>query len=53
MRRWLNVLKTLKRTVKLESDFLNAWKYHVLKEVEEYQRLMVNEMINAILSEDL
>jgi len=41
MRRWLNVLKTLKRTVKLESDFLNAWKYHVLKEVEEYQRLML------------
>jgi IS605 OrfB family transposase len=47
------VLKTLKRTVKLESDPLNKWKYHVLKEVEEYQRLMVNEMIDVIISEGL
>jgi len=47
------VLKTLKRTVKLESDPLNYWKYHVLKEVEEYQKVIVNEMINIILSEDL
>ncbi|EHP69727.1 hypothetical protein MetMK1DRAFT_00002290, partial [Metallosphaera yellowstonensis MK1] len=27
-------MKTLKRTVKLEGDFLNEWKYRVLKEVE-------------------
>ena len=47
------MLKTLKRTVKLESDPLNEWKYRVLREVEEYQRLMVNEMIGAILSEGL
>jgi IS605 OrfB family transposase len=47
------VLKTLKRTVKLESDFLNEWKYRVLREVEEYQRKIVNEMIGAILSEGL
>ncbi|MFP3203807.1 MAG: IS200/IS605 family accessory protein TnpB-related protein [Sulfolobus sp.] len=43
----------MKRTVKLESDFLNEWKYRVLREVEEYQRKIVNEMIGAILSEDL
>jgi len=47
------VLKTLKRTVKLESDPLNEWKYRVLREVEEYQRLMVNEMIDVIISEGL
>jgi len=47
------VLKTLKRTVKLESDPLNYWKHHVLKEVEEYQKVIVNEMINIILSEGL
>jgi IS605 OrfB family transposase len=47
------VLKTLKRTVKLESDPLNEWKYHVLKGVEEYQRLIVNEMIDVIISEGL
>ncbi|MEJ2781840.1 IS200/IS605 family accessory protein TnpB-related protein [Stygiolobus sp. CP850M] len=47
------MLKTLKRTVKLESDFLNEWKYRVLREVEEYQRKFVNEMIEVILSEAL
>jgi len=47
------VLKTLKRTVKLESDFLNEWKYRVLREVEEHQRKFVNEMIGVILSEGL
>ncbi|MFP3234717.1 MAG: IS200/IS605 family accessory protein TnpB-related protein [Sulfolobaceae archaeon] len=47
------MLKTLKRTVRLESDFLNEWKYRVLREVEEYQRKIVNEMIGAILSKDL
>jgi len=47
------VLKTLKRTVKLESDPLNEWKYRVLREVEEYQRKFVNEMIEVILSEGL
>jgi len=47
------VLKTLKRTVRLESDPLNEWKYHVLREVEEYQEKIVNEMIEAILSEAL
>jgi hypothetical protein len=43
----------LKRTVRLESDPLNEWKYHVLREVEEYQKKIVNEMIEAILSEAL
>jgi len=47
------VLKTLKRTVRLESDFLNEWKYRVLREVEEYQKKIVNEMIGVILSECL
>ncbi|WP_048087269.1 IS200/IS605 family accessory protein TnpB-related protein, partial [Metallosphaera yellowstonensis] len=47
------MLKTLKRTVKLEGDFLNEWKYRVLKEVEEHQRKFVNEMIEVILSEGL
>ncbi|MFP3234404.1 MAG: IS200/IS605 family accessory protein TnpB-related protein [Sulfolobaceae archaeon] len=47
------MLKTLKRTVKLESDFLNEWKFRVLREVEEYQRKFVNEMIEVILSEGL
>ena len=47
------MLKTLKRTVKLESDSLNEWKYRVLKEVEEYQKKIVNEMIEVILSEGL
>jgi len=47
------VLKTLKRTVKLESDSLNEWTYRVLKEVEEYQREIVNEMIEVILSKRL
>jgi IS605 OrfB family transposase len=47
------VLKTLKRTVRVESDTLNQWKYHVLKDVEEFQRNMVNEMIDVILSEGL
>ena len=47
------MLKTLKRTVKLESDPLNKWKYHVLREVEEYQKKIVNEMIEIILSEAL
>ena len=46
-------MKTLKRTVKLEGDFLNEWKYRVLKEVEEHQRKIVNEMIGVILSEGL
>jgi transposase, IS605 OrfB family, central region len=43
----------LKRTVKLESDFLNEWKYRVLREVEEHQRKIVNEMIGVILSKRL
>jgi IS605 OrfB family transposase len=43
----------LKRTVRLESDFLNEWKYRVLREVEEYQKKIVNEMIGVILSEGL
>ena len=47
------MLKTLKRTIKLESDHLNGWKYRVLREVEEYQSLIVNEMIDVILSEGL
>jgi len=47
------VLKTLKRTVKLESDPLNEWKYRVLREVEEYQKKIVNEMIEVILAEGL
>jgi IS605 OrfB family transposase len=47
------VLKTLERTVRLESDFLNEWKYRVLREVEEYQKKIVNEMIGVILSEAL
>jgi IS605 OrfB family transposase len=47
------VLKTLKRTVRVESDPLNEWKYRVLREVEEYQRKIVNEMIEIILSEAL
>jgi len=47
------VLKTLKRTVRVESDPLNEWKYRVLREVEEYQKKIVNEMIGAILSEAL
>ncbi len=47
------MLKTLKRTVRLESDFLNEWKYRVLREVEEYQKKIVNEMIGVILSEGL
>ncbi len=47
------MLKTLKRTVKLESDFLNEWKYRVLREIEEYQKKFVNEMIGVILSEGL
>ncbi|MDT7901367.1 MAG: IS200/IS605 family accessory protein TnpB-related protein, partial [Acidianus sp.] len=47
------MLKTLKRTVRVESDFLNEWKYRVLREVEEYQKRIVNEMIGAILSEGL
>nr|WP_245544599.1 hypothetical protein [Metallosphaera yellowstonensis] len=47
------MLKTLKRTVKLEGDFLNEWKYRVLREVEEHQRKFVNEMIGVILSEGL
>ena len=47
------MLKTLKRTVKLESDFLNEWKYRVLREVEECQKKIVNEMIEVILSEAL
>ena len=46
-------MKTLKRTVKLESDPLNEWKYRVLREVEEYQRKIINEMIEVILSEAL
>ncbi|MEM0373176.1 MAG: IS200/IS605 family accessory protein TnpB-related protein [Sulfolobales archaeon] len=45
--------KTLKRTVKLESDPLNYWKYHALKEVEEVQKRMVDEMIETILKENL
>jgi len=43
----------LKRTVKLESDPLNEWKYRVLREVEEYQKKIVNEMIEVILAEGL
>ena len=43
------MLKTLKRTVKLEGDFLNEWKYRVLREVEEHQRKFVNEMIEQQL----
>jgi IS605 OrfB family transposase len=37
----------------VESDFLNEWKYRVLREVEEYQKKIVNEMIEIILSEGL
>ena len=47
------MLKTLKRTVKLESNPLNEWRYHALKDVEEYQRRMASEMIEVILSEGL
>jgi len=47
------VLKTLKRTGKLESDPLNEWKCRVLREVEGYQKKIVNEMIDIILSEGL
>jgi len=47
------VLKTLKRTIRVESDNLNEWKYRVLREVEEYQKKIVNEMIDVILSEGL
>ncbi|BFI74778.1 IS200/IS605 family accessory protein TnpB-related protein [Sulfurisphaera ohwakuensis] len=43
----------LKRTVRLESDPLNKWEYHVLKEVEVIQREMVDEMIEIILNEGL
>ncbi|EHP69778.1 transposase, IS605 OrfB family, central region [Metallosphaera yellowstonensis MK1] len=43
----------MKRTVKLEGDFLNEWKYRVLREVEEHQRKIVNEMIGVILSKRL
>jgi hypothetical protein len=46
-------LKTLKRTIKLESDPLNEWKYRALREIEEYQKKIVNEMINVIISEGL
>jgi len=53
MRRWSSALKTLKRTVKLESDPLNEWKYRALREVEEYQKKIVNEMIDVIISEGL
>jgi len=45
------VLKTLKRTGKLESDPVNEWKCRVLREVEGYQKKIVNEMIDIILSE--
>ncbi|MFP3312639.1 MAG: IS200/IS605 family accessory protein TnpB-related protein [Acidilobus sp.] len=47
------MLKTLERTIKLESDPLNEWKYRALREVEEYQRKIVNEMIDVIISEGL
>jgi len=47
------VLKTLKRSVKLESDPLNECKYRVLREVEKHQKKIVNEMIEVILSEAL
>jgi len=47
------VLKTLKRTVRLESDFINEWKYRTLREVEEYQKKIVNEVIDVIISEGL
>ena len=47
------MLKTLKRTVRVESDPLNKWKYNVLKEVEEIQKVMVDEMIEIILNENL
>ena len=47
------MLKTLKRTGKLESDPLNEWKCRVLREVEGYQKKIVNEMIDIILSEGL
>jgi len=47
------VLKTLKRTGKLESDPVNKWKCRVLREVEGYQKKIVNEMIDIILSEGL
>ena len=46
-------MRTLKRTVRLESDRLNRWKYGALKEVEEAQRAMVEEMIDVILRENL
>ena len=42
-------MKTLKRTVKLESDFLNEWKYRVLREVEEHQKKIVNDSSYQIL----
>ena len=47
------MLKTLKRTGKLESDPVNKWKCRVLREVEGYQKKIVNEMIDIILSEGL
>ncbi|AMD30215.1 IS200/IS605 family accessory protein TnpB-related protein [Acidilobus sp. 7A] len=47
------MLKTLERTIKLESDPLNGWKYRALREVEEYQKRIVNEMIDVIISEGL
>ena len=47
------MLKTLKRTGKLESDPVNEWKCRVLREVEGYQKKIVNEMIDIILSEGL
>ncbi|BAB66123.1 IS200/IS605 family accessory protein TnpB-related protein [Sulfurisphaera tokodaii] len=47
------MLKTLRRTVRVESDTLNYWKYRVLKEVEEVQKRMVDEMIETILKENL
>ena len=46
-------MKTLKRTVRVESDSLNKWKYKVLKEVEGIQKAMVDEMIEKILEENL
>ncbi|BDC17351.1 IS200/IS605 family accessory protein TnpB-related protein [Acidianus sp. HS-5] len=47
------MLKTLKRTVRLESDSINKWEYNTLKEVERIQKGMVDEMIKTIIGEGL
>ncbi len=47
------MLKTLKRTIRVGSDKLNSWKYRALREVEETQKTMVDEMIDTTLRENL